>query len=103
MIVVRPGATPIRNRLVGEAGCTRAIPGSADMTVVAGCGSGSSRPVPASMLIGWPRTGSGTAGGVGGTACPSGCCGCAASGPARGPDRTASASSQAMRSNKGLI
>ena len=34
--VVRPGATPIRNRLVGEAGCTRATAGSADIMVPAG-------------------------------------------------------------------
>src|ERR1700742_1479394 len=31
--VVRPAETPMRNRLVGEAGCTRAMAGSADMTV----------------------------------------------------------------------
>ena len=51
--VVRPGVTPIRNRLVGEAGWTRATPGSADMTVAAGCGSRSSTPVPACTEIGW--------------------------------------------------
>ena len=50
--VVRPGATPIRNRLVGEAGCTRATPGSADITVAAGCGRRSSTPVPACTVIG---------------------------------------------------
>jgi hypothetical protein len=47
MTVVRPGATPLRNKLVGEAGCTRAMEGSADMTIVAGCGSRNSTPVPA--------------------------------------------------------
>ena len=50
--VVRPGATPIRNKLVGEAGCTRATPGSADITVAAGCGRRSSTPVPACTVIG---------------------------------------------------
>ena len=51
--VVRPGATPIRNRLVGEAGCTRATLGSADMMVAAGCGRRSSTPVPACTEMGW--------------------------------------------------
>src|SRR5689334_7253232 len=52
MTVVRPGATPIRNRLVGEAGCTRAMLGSADMTVAAGCGSRRRTPVPACTVMG---------------------------------------------------
>src|SRR3954471_25000968 len=45
--VVRPGETPIRNRLVGDAGWTRATPGSADITALAGAGRRSRTPVPA--------------------------------------------------------
>ena len=51
--VVRPGATPIMNRLVGDAGCTRATAGSADMTVAADWGKCNSTPVPAWIEIGW--------------------------------------------------
>ena len=51
--VVRPGATPIKNKLVGEAGCTRAIAGSADMTVAAACGRRKSMPVPAWTDTAW--------------------------------------------------
>ena len=74
--VVRPGATPIRNRLVGEAGCTRAIVGSADMTVAAGCGRCSNTPVPATIDNGWLNTGGAGCCGAGG--CVAGNCGAGA-------------------------
>nr|WP_254453578.1 hypothetical protein [Siccirubricoccus sp. G192] len=51
--VVRPAATPMTKRLVGEAGCTRATLGSAASTVEAGAGRESSRPPPASSMTVW--------------------------------------------------
>ena len=49
---VRPAFTPMMNRLVGEAGWTRAMRGSATSTVSAGPGSSTSRPAPCSSTSG---------------------------------------------------
>src|SRR5271165_4210950 len=49
--VVRPGATPKMNRLVGLAGCTSATLGSAANTLAAPAESWITRPVPASSVI----------------------------------------------------
>ena len=70
------GATPIRNRLVGEAGCTRATLGSADITVAAGCGRRSSTPVPACTVIGWLIVAA-DGGSAGATGAGAGCGACA--------------------------
>src|SRR5580698_7835597 len=63
--VVRPGDTPIRNRLVGDAGWTRATPGSADITAAAGADRRSSTPVPACTVIGWLSIATGAGGAIG--------------------------------------
>src|SRR5580693_5245667 len=61
--VVRPTATPITNRLVGEAGCTRATAGLADMMVEAADGRRSRMPVPAGSVTVWLRLTPGAAAG----------------------------------------
>jgi hypothetical protein len=53
--VVRPGATPNRKRLVGEAGRTSSTRGSAAKTLAAARPNCTTRPLPASNAMGAPE------------------------------------------------